>query len=213
VGAFQFAKSLIIVYISLFVFYGSWFICTGWYSKGMSRIKKLISPLSESDVRSLRAGDEVEISGVIYTARDMAHKRLCQNIEAGRDLPFVLEGAVVYFLGPTPARPGKIIGAAGPTTSSRMDAFSPKLIAKGLRAMIGKGYRNDEVRIALKKYGAVHLSTIGGAGALLAKYIISAEIISYEDLGTEAVRKLQVVAFPAVVAYDAAGNSIYGDRR
>ena len=139
----------------------------------------------------------------------MAHKRLCEAIDTGKKLPFELEGAVIYFVGPTPARPGRVIGAAGPTTSSRMDAFSPALLAKGLKAMIGKGYRSIEVGDALKKYGAVHLSTIGGAGALLSKHIISAEIIAYKDLETEAVRKLQVVDFPAVVAYDSHGNTIY----
>jgi len=166
-------------------------------------------PLTEADVRSLRAGDEVLINGVLYTARDMAHKRLCESIEAGDELPFELEGAIIYFCGPTPAPPGRVIGAAGPTTSSRMDPFSPKLIAKGLKAMLGKGYRGDEVRAALKKYGAVHLSTIGGAGALLSQRIIAAEVIAYEDLGTEAIRKLQVVDFPAIVAYDCYGNSVY----
>lgn len=171
---------------------------------------KLQPPLSEADVRSLKAGDEVLINGVVYTARDMAHKRLCESIEAGNDLPFELEGAIIYFVGPTPARPDRIIGAAGPTTSSRMDNFSPLLIANGLKATIGKGYRDDRVREALKKYRAVHLSTIGGAGALLSKHITTAETIAYEDLGTEAIRKLQVVHFPAVVAYDASGNSIYG---
>ncbi len=175
----------------------------------MSQIKKLQAPLSDSDVRALKAGDEVAVSGVVYTARDMAHKRLCEAIDAGQKLPFELEGAVIYFVGPSPSRPGKVIGAAGPTTSSRMDAFSPKLIARGLRAMIGKGYRGGEVRDALKKYGAVHLSAIGGAGALLSKYIVSAEVIAYDDLGTEAVRKLEVVDFPAIVAYDCYGNSVY----
>ena len=175
----------------------------------MNEIKKLQPPLNEADVRLLKVGDEVEISGVLYTARDMAHKRLCQVIGAGEKLPFPLEGAIIYFCGPAPARSGRVIGAAGPTTSSRMDAFSPKLIAKGLKAMLGKGYRGDEVRKALKKYGAVHLSAIGGAGALLSKHIVSAEVIAYEDLGTEAIRKLQVVDFPAIVAYDANGNSVY----
>lgn len=175
----------------------------------MSQIEKLQTPLTDSVVRSLKAGDEVEITGVIYTARDMAHKRLCEAIDAGAALPFELKGAVIYFCGPTPARPGRVIGAAGPTTSSRMDAFSPTLIARGLKAMIGKGYRGDEVIDALKKYVAVHLSTIGGAGALLSKHIVSAEVITYEDLGTEAIRKLQVVDFPAVVAYDSYGNTIY----
>jgi len=176
----------------------------------MNEVKKLQPPLAEADVRSLKAGDNVSITGVIYAARDMAHKRLCQSIDAGDELPFELEGAIIYFLGPTPARPGRVIGAAGPTTSSRMDAFSPKLVAVGLRAMIGKGYRGDEVRAALKKYGAVHLSAIGGAGALLSQYIVSAEVIAYEDLETEAIMKLQVVDFPAIVAYDADGNSVYG---
>ena len=175
----------------------------------MAEVKKLQPPLSEADVRSLRAGDEVLITGVVYTARDMAHKRLCQAMEAGEVMPFELEGAMIYFVGPTPARPGRVIGAAGPTTSSRMDAFSPKLIAQGLRAMIGKGYRGGEVRDALKKYGAVHLSAIGGAGALLSKHIVSSEVIAYEDLGTEAVRKLEVVDFPAIVAYDANGETVY----
>jgi fumarate hydratase subunit beta len=160
-------------------------------------------------VRLLKAGDEVLITGVVYTARDMAHKRLCQAIEAGQQLPFELGGATIYFVGPTPARPGRVIGAAGPTTSSRMDVFSPKLIAHGLRAMIGKGYRGREVREALKKYGAAHLSAISGAGALLSKHIVSSEVIAYEDLGTEAIRRLQVVDFPAIVAYDAKGETVY----
>ncbi|MGB2809020.1 MAG: Fe-S-containing hydro-lyase [Sedimentisphaerales bacterium] len=175
----------------------------------MDQIKKLQAPLTEADVRSLEAGEQVLITGTIYTARDMAHKRLFESIEAGRELPFELEGAIIYFVGPTPARPGRVTGGAGPTTSSRMDAFSPKLIAKGLRAMIGKGYRGSEVREDLKEYGAVHLSTIGGAGALLSKHIVAAEVIAYEDLGAEAIRKLQVVDFPAVVAYDCHGNSVY----
>ena len=169
--------------------------------------------MTEKDVRCLKAGDEVLVSGIVYTARDMAHKRLCESIKAGRELPFELAGAIIYFVGPTPAQPGRVIGAAGPTTSSRMDPFSPTLIANGLKAMIGKGYRSDEVREALKKYGAVHLSTIGGAGALLSQNIISAEIIAYEDLGTEAIRKLEVVDFPAIVAYDCYGKSVYKQER
>jgi len=179
----------------------------------MSKAVKLQAPLSEADVRSLRAGDEVCVSGTVYTARDMAHKRLCEAIEAGRELPFELEGAIVYFVGPTPARPGRVIGAAGPTTSSRMDPFSPKLFARGLKATIGKGYRDDRVREALTRYTAVHLSTIGGAGALLSQHIVAAEIIAYEDLGTEAIRRLEVVDFPAIVAYDCYGNSVYKQGR
>jgi fumarate hydratase subunit beta len=166
-------------------------------------------PLQEAVVRGLRAGQQVSICGVVYTARDMAHKRLCALLERGEAIPIPLEGAVIYFVGPTPARPGKVIGAAGPTTSARMDPFSPTLIAHGLRAMIGKGYRNDEVRKALQQYGATHLSTLGGAGALLSKHIVHAEVVAYEDLGTEAIRRLEVVDFPAIVAYDAAGRSVY----
>ena len=172
-------------------------------------MKKLRPPLTEKDVRSLKAGDEVLINGTVYTARDMAHKRLCEAINSGKSLPFELEGAIIYFCGPTPAQPGRVIGAAGPTTSSRIDSFSPKLLAGGLKAMIGKGYRSAEVREALKKYTAVHLSTIGGAGALLSKHIVAAEIIAYEDLGTEAIRKLKVADFPDIVAYDCYGKSVY----
>ncbi len=175
----------------------------------MGEVKRLNMPLSDENVRSLRAGDEVLISGVVYTARDMAHKRLCERIDAGKKLPIELGGQVIYFVGPTPAREGWVIGVAGPTTSSRMDAFSPKLIAAGLKGMIGKGYRAEEVRAALVKYGAVHFSTIGGAGALLSKHITSAEVVAYEELGAEAIRKLEVVDFPCVVAYDAHGNTVY----
>jgi len=166
-------------------------------------------PLTKDMVRALKAGDEVLISGVIYGARDMAHKRLCEAIRAKRKLPLTLQGAIIYFVGPTPARPGKVIGAAGPTTSSRMDAFSPILFARGLKATMGKGYRGSEVREALRKYNAVHFITIGGAGALLSKHIVAAQVIAYEDLGTEAIWKLDVVYFPAIVAYDCYGNSVY----
>ena len=178
----------------------------------MAEIKKITPPLTKAVITELKAGDEVCISGVVYTARDMAHKKLCAMIEKGEELPFELEGAIIYFLGPTPARPGKVIGAAGPTTSSRMDAFSPLLIANGLRAMIGKGYRSEAVREALREYGAVHLSAIGGAGALLSKFIKSAEVIAFEDLGAEAIRKLEVADFPAIVAYDTFGNSVYENK-
>jgi fumarate hydratase subunit beta len=170
---------------------------------------RLQTPLSEQDVRSLEAGQEVLISGEIYGARDIAHKRLCESIKKGEKSPFDLEGAVIYFLGPTPARPGMVIGSAGPTTASRMDRFSPILIESGLRAMIGKGYRDKPVREALAKYGAVHLAAVGGAGALLSKKIIEAEVIAYEDLGTEAIRRLRVIDFPAIVVYDSYGNNAY----
>jgi fumarate hydratase subunit beta len=172
---------------------------------------QLHAPLAEADVRRLKVWDEVLISGVVYTARDMAHKRLCEAMDRGEKLPIPLEGAIIYFVGPTPARPGAVIGAAGPTTSARMDAFSPKLIAHGLRAMIGKGYRGEQVRQALREHGAVHLATLGGAGALLSKHIVAAEVVAYEDLGTEAIRRLEVVDFPAVVAYDAAGGCVYNE--
>ena len=165
--------------------------------------------MTKEMVQALKAGDEVLIGGVIYGARDMAHKRLCEAIRANRKPPFPLQGAIIYFVGPTPARPGKVIGAAGPTTSSRMDAFSPILFAKGLKATMGKGYRCSEVREALKKYNAVHFITIGGAGALLSKHIVAAQVIAYEDLETEAIWKLNVVDFPAIVAYDCYGNSVF----
>ena len=175
----------------------------------MREMKRIVTPLSEDEARFLNAGEHVLISGVIYSARDMAHKRLCASLAKKATLPFELDGAIVYFVGPSPARAGQVIGAAGPTTSSRMDGFSPMLIAKGLRGMIGKGYRSDQVREALKEYGAVHFATIGGAGALLSKHIKSAEVVAYDDLGTEAIRKLEVEDFPAVVAYDANGISVY----
>jgi fumarate hydratase subunit beta len=171
----------------------------------------LRAPLTEADVRGLNAGDEVAIDGIIYTARDMAHQRLCNALDRGAELPLKFDGAILYFVGPTPARPGRAIGSAGPTTSARMDPFSPRLMANGLRAMMGKGYRSDEVRRSLRQHGAVHLATLGGAGALLGRHIIRAEVVAYDDLGTEAIRRLEVVDFPAVVAYDAAGGSIYGD--
>jgi fumarate hydratase subunit beta len=170
---------------------------------------KIQTPLTDVVVRSLTAGDEVAISGLVYTARDAAHKRLCKLLAEGKELPIDLKGAAIYFVGPTPARPGRPIGSAGPTTSSRMDSFSPILLAAGLKAMIGKGYRNDAVRDALKKYVGVHFAALGGAGALLSQYIVSSEIIAYEDLGTEAIRKLEFKDFPAIVAYDCFGNTVF----
>jgi len=175
----------------------------------MAEVITLETPLSAESVGSLQAGDEVEISGVVYTGRDMAHKRLCGLLAEGKELPIELAGQVIYFVGPTPAGQGSVIGSAGPTTSSRMDEFSPKLIAAGLRGMIGKGYRSDEVRRALREYGAVHFAAIGGAGALLSRYIVSAEVVAYEELGTEAIRRLEFKNFPAIVAYDCCGNSVY----
>jgi fumarate hydratase subunit beta len=170
---------------------------------------QLHTPLTESAVRALHAGDAVCLSGYVYAARDQAHKRLCELIAQGKPLPIDLQGAAIYFVGPTPARPGRVIGAAGPTTSSRMDAFSPILYAYGLRATIGKGYRGAEVRKALQDYGAVHFSAMGGAGALLSKHIVASELVAYEDLGSEAIRRLEFHEFPAIVAYDSIGNNVY----
>ena len=175
----------------------------------MEQEKRIQTPLTDETVRQLHAGDEVLISGTVLTARDQAHKRLCALIEQGRPLPVELTGAVIYFVGPTPAGPGKVIGAAGPTTSARMDAFSPMLFSQGLKATLGKGYRGQVVREAMVRYGGVHFATLGGAGALLSKHITKAEIVAYEELGTEAIRCLTFENFPAIVAYDCYGNSVY----
>lgn len=179
------------------------------YSAKMRSLRKIITPLEDTVLRQLRAGDEVLISGKVLTARDQAHKRLCDAIAAGQALPVDLKDAVIYFVGPTPAAEGRVIGAAGPTTSSRMDAFTPTLLAHGLKGTIGKGYRSQTVRDALKQYAGVHFATLGGAGALLSKHIVKSEIVAYEDLGTEAIRLLEFKDFPAVVAYDCNGNSVY----
>lgn len=172
---------------------------------------KLTPPLSESVVRGLNAGDMVELSGVIYTARDAAHKRLIDCIEQNRRLPFELSGAVIYYVGPTPAPPGRPIGAAGPTTAGRMDAYAPRLIALGLRGMIGKGGRSAEVIEACRKFGAVYFAGLGGAGALMSQCVKSAEVIAYEDLGPEAVRRLVVEAMPLVVINDTKGRDLYAE--
>lgn len=173
------------------------------------KIVQLQTPLDDTTVKGLRAGDEVRISSYVYAARDQAHKRLCALIEQGKPLPFDIRGAIIYFVGPTPARPGQVIGAAGPTTSSRMDAFSPMLYAQGLKATLGKGYRSSEVRQSLQQYTAVHLSTLGGAGALLSKHIVASELVAYEELGAEAIRRFEFRDFPAIVAYDAFGDDVY----
>ena len=167
------------------------------------------APLSREDARKLKAGDSCLISGVIYTARDAAHKRLCQLVEQGKELPMEIRDAVIYYVGPTPAREGEVIGSAGPTTSYRMDAYSPMLIAQGQTGMIGKGKRNDVVIAAMKEHGAVYFGAIGGCGALLAKCIKKAEVVAYEDLGAEAIRRLEVEDFPAVVIIDSEGNNLY----
>lgn len=167
------------------------------------------TPLTQEMVKTLKAGDSCLISGVIYTARDAAHKRLCELVKEGKELPLDVKDSIIYFVGPTPARPGEAIGSAGPTTSYRMDAYSPTLIELGLTGMIGKGKRGPEVIDAMKKHGAVYFGAIGGCGALLAKCIKEAEVIAYDDLGAEAIRRIVVEDFPAVVIIDSEGNNLY----
>ena len=170
---------------------------------------RLTTPCTVQDLAPLRAGDTVLLSGVVYTARDQAHKRMTEALDKGETLPFELEGSAIYYVGPTPERPGCAIGAAGPTTSGRMDAYTPRLLDLGLSCMIGKGKRNAEVIDAMKKYGAVYFAAIGGAGALLSSCIKKAEIIAYEDLGAEALRRLEVENFPVVAVIDSEGNNLY----
>jgi len=170
---------------------------------------RLETPLTEERARGLEAGARVLVSGVVYAARDAAHKRLVEALDRGEALPVDLRGAVIYYVGPTPGAPGQALGSAGPTTSSRMDAYAPRLIALGLRGMIGKGGRSAAVVEAMKRHGAVYLAATGGAGALLAKRIEAAEVVAYEDLGPEALRRLRVRDFPAIVAIDASGASLY----
>ncbi len=167
------------------------------------------APLSNEKARELKAGDSCLISGVIYTARDAAHKRLCELIAEGKELPLDIKDSIIYFVGPTPAKPGQAIGSAGPTTSYRMDAYSPALIAKGQTGMIGKGKRGAEVIAAMKEHGAVYFGAIGGCGALLSKCIKKAEVIAYDDLGAEAIRRLEVEDFPVIVVIDSQGNNLY----
>ena len=173
----------------------------------------LTTPLSDEDIQILKCGDVVNLSGTIYTARDAAHKRLVDLIEEGKDLPFDLKGSVIYFVGPTPPKPGDPIGSAGPTTSYRMDSYSPTLLAHGQKGMIGKGKRNKDVRDACKEYKGVYFGATGGAGALLGKQIKSAEVIAYPELGPEAVRKLEVDGFPVTVVNDMYGCDLYEEGR
>ncbi|SHH33988.1 Fe-S-containing hydro-lyase [Desulfosporosinus lacus] len=175
----------------------------------MNEIIRIETPLTQEKLKSLKVGDNVLISGVIYTGRDAAHKKMVEALEGGEDLPFVMKDQIIYFVGPTPAKEGQVIGSAGPTTSGRMDAYSPKLIARGLTGMIGKGLRSPDVIEAMKKHGAVYFGAIGGAGALIAKRIVSAEVIAYPELGPEAVRRLVVKDFPVMVIIDYEGNNLY----
>ena len=170
---------------------------------------KLKTPLTDEDVEKLKIGDKVLLTGVIYTGRDAAHKRLDDLIQAGKELPVDIRGQVIYYVGPAPAKPGKPIGSAGPTTSYRMDAFAPKLMELGLKGMIGKGNRGAEVVEAMKTHKAVYFGATGGAGALLARSIQKAEVVAYEDLGPEAIQRMEVEDFPVVVINDTKGNDLY----
>ena len=166
-------------------------------------------PLSDLDAKNLEAGDYVYLTGTIYTARDAAHKRMYEALERGESLPIEMESNVIYYMGPSPAREGRPIGSAGPTTSSRMDKYAPSLLDLGLKGMIGKGKRSAEVTEAIVRNGAVYFAAVGGAGALLSKSIVSSEVVAYDDLGTEAIRKLTVEKFPVIVVIDADGNNLY----
>lgn len=166
-------------------------------------------PFGKEQAAELRAGDMVYLTGTVYTARDAAHKRMSECLEKGEKLPFHVEGNVIYYMGPSPAREGRPIGSAGPTTSSRMDRYTPRLLDIGMTGMIGKGKRSVQVEEAIVRNGAVYLAAIGGAGALLSKCITASEVVAYEDLGTEAIRKLTVREFPAIVVIDSTGKNLY----
>jgi len=172
---------------------------------------KLQLPLTPKTIKSLTAGDVVYLNGVIYTGRDAAHQRLIEAIKAGRNLPFDLQNNILYYVGPTPAKPGEIIGSAGPTTSSRMDAYSPTLLDLGLKGMIGKGPRSDEVIASIIKNQAIYFAAVGGAAALQSLHITKSEIIAFEDLETEAIRRLEIQNFPVIVAIDANGKSLFSN--
>ena len=170
---------------------------------------RLKTPLTDQDVEKLKIGDRVLLNGVIYTGRDAAHKRLHDLLQSGKDLPFDIRGQIIYYVGPTPAKPGQVLGSAGPTTSYRMDAFAPALIERGLKGMIGKGMRSDQVKEAMKRHKAVYFAATGGAGALLAKRVKKAEVVAYDDLGPEAIRRLEVEDLPVIVVNDVQGNDLY----
>lgn len=172
-------------------------------------VKKVTPPFTDGQIMSLRAGDRLLISGVIYTGRDAAHKRLAELIENGEELPVDLNGQVIYYVGPTPAKPGQVIGSAGPTTSARMDAYTPAILKKGLKMCIGKGSRSQAVKDALKQYKGIYVAATGGAAALIAKKIDKAEVVAYGDLGAEAIFRLEVVDFPVIVINDLHGNDFY----
>ena len=171
--------------------------------------REIHAPMDKDTAKQLKAGDMVYISGTIFTARDAAHKRMAETLASGGKLPIELEGNTIYYMGPSPAREGRPIGSAGPTTSSRMDKYAPKLLDLGLGGMIGKGKRSQAVVDAIKRNGSVYLAAVGGAGALLSKSITESEVVAYDDLGTEAIRKLKVERFPAIVVIDSEGNNLY----
>ena len=171
--------------------------------------KHITAPITKETAKSLHAGDYVYVTGTIYTARDAAHKRMYEALQNGETLPFDIEGNVIYYMGPSPAREGRPIGSAGPTTASRMDKYTPALLELGMRGMIGKGRRTEAVRESMMKNQAVYFAAVGGAGALLSKSILQAEVIAYEDLGTEAIRKLEIKDFPVIVVMDCEGNNLY----
>lgn len=171
----------------------------------------LTTPLTDDVIEQLRAGDKVSITGVIYVGRDAAHKRLVEALDAGESLPFDPRGQIIYYMGPAPAKPGDPIGSAGPTTSYRMDPYAPRLMEVGLKGMIGKGNRSMPVREAMQKHKAIYMGAIGGAGALIAKSIKKAEVVAYDDLGAEALRRLEVEEFPAIVVNDTIGGDAYED--
>ena len=174
-----------------------------------AQIKHITTPLTADTVKNLRAGDVVRITGPVYTARDAAHKRMTEALAAGQPLPFDITGQVVYYVGPSPTKPGEVVGSAGPTTSGRMDKYTPTLIGEGMRGMIGKGSRSKEVIEACVKYGAVYFVAVGGAAAVISQSIKGEEMIAYEDLGPEAIRRYEVEDFPAIVCIDAEGNDFY----
>jgi fumarate hydratase subunit beta len=174
-------------------------------------IKDVTTPLSDADVVALKAGDRVRLNGVMYTARDAAHGRLFPLIEKGERLPIDVRGAIIYYTGPSPAQPGQIVGSIGPTTASRMDKFTPALLRLGLKGTLGKGYRGQAVKDALREFKGVYFGAIGGAGAVLSRHVKKVEIVAYEDLGTEAIRRLEVEGFPAIVLNDAHGGDLYQD--
>ena len=180
-----------------------------YYGEGIFVERHITVPCDEKIARELHSGDYVYITGTIYTARDAAHKRMYEALEQGKSLPFDIKDQVIYYMGPSPAREGRPIGSAGPTTASRMDKYTPALLGLGLRGMIGKGKRTEAVKEAVVRNGAVYFAAVGGAGALLSKAIVSSEVIAYDDLGTEAIRKLQVKDFPVIVVIDSEGNNLY----